>query len=283
MDWFMERINLGCFEVVNPYNRRVSVVPATPDRVHTIVFWSKDFGPFIDKDYGRQLNAMGFNVFINFTINTESSLLEPNVPGLMARLTQLGCLCDRFGAGSVNWRFDPICFFRYGDSDVRDNLGSFETIAREAARLGVSRCITSFMDDYPKIGKRTASIPGFAFVDPPLTTQTRILLWMKGILDSGGIALHTCCEKELLEALPPGHGIRNSACIPNDLLVQLFGGHLSCKRDTGQRIQDGCGCMVSMDIGSYSSHPCYHNCLFCYANPASSGQPTSRKQHSGEH
>jgi len=25
--------------------------------------------------------------------------------------------------------------------------------------------------------------------------------------------------------------------------------------------------MVAKDIGDYSAHPCFHNCLFCYANP----------------
>ncbi|MDA3896940.1 MAG: DUF1848 family protein, partial [Desulfobacteraceae bacterium] len=47
----------------------------------------------------------------------------------------------------------------------------------------------------------------------------------------------------------------------------LFGGKLSYKKDTGQRIKQGCGCMVSKDIGLYKQQPCYHNCLFCYANP----------------
>jgi DNA repair photolyase len=27
-------------------------------------------------------------------------------------------------------------------------------------------------------------------------------------------------------------------------------------------------CGASKDIGSYNLHPCRHNCLFCYANPA---------------
>ena len=57
--------------------------------------------------------------------------------------------------------------------------------------------------------------------------------------------------------------------ISNDLLMKLFGGSLSLNKDSGQRIKNGCGCNESVDIGSYSLHPCYHNCLFCYANPAS--------------
>ena len=45
--------------------------------------------------------------------------------------------------------------------------------------------------------------------------------------------------------------------------------NISLRKDTGQRVKAGCGCTVSVDIGSYRQQPCYHNCLFCYANPAS--------------
>jgi hypothetical protein len=49
--------------------------------------------------------------------------------------------------------------------------------------------------------------------------------------------------------------------------MDIYGGHLSLRKDTGQRVKAGCGCKVSADIGSYRQQPCYHNCLFCYANP----------------
>jgi hypothetical protein len=92
---------------------------------------------------------------------------------------------------------------------------------------------------------------------------------MERTLTAGKIDLRLCCEKEVLAALPSDSTVTESACIPNDLLVALFGGTLSLKKDTGQRIQKGCGCKVSVDVGSYHLHPCYHNCLFCYANPTS--------------
>jgi hypothetical protein len=142
-------------------------------------------------------------------------------------------------------------------------------IAARAADCGIGRCITSFMDHYPKIRKRTASIPGFTFVDPPLATKQDILLNIYRTLTTRNIDLFTCCEREILETLPVDTGVGQSACIPNRLLTELYGGNLSFKKDAGQRIQDGCGCMVSKDIGSYQQQSCYHNCLFCYANPAS--------------
>ncbi len=95
---------------------------------------------------------------------------------------------------------------------------------------------------------------------------------MEKILALNEISLQLCCEKEVLKALPVESGIQKGGCIPADRLMALFGGRVSLKRDSGQRIAAGCGCHVSRDIGSYEHHPCYHNCLFCYANPRSDRQ-----------
>ena len=52
MPWFMQGIARGAFEVTHPFTRRVSRVVATTPPVHTIVFWSKNFGPFLEGGYG---------------------------------------------------------------------------------------------------------------------------------------------------------------------------------------------------------------------------------------
>jgi len=269
MDWFMEQVKQGYFESINPYNRSVTQVPATPDCVHTIVFWSKNFGAFLKGDFGKKLAAVGFNLFFNFTVNSDCSILEPQVPALNDRLVQMKALCKQFGAKSINWRFDPICLYKTGRKEVQDNLHDFVSIAAEASQCGIRRCITSFMDDYPKIRKRTGAMQGFSFVDPSLEQKKKILLLMEKELAEKRICLYTCCEKQVLAFLPEESRIKRSSCIPSDLLVDLFGGHLNLRIDSGQRIKDGCGCRVSTDIGSYYLHPCYHNCLFCYANPSS--------------
>lgn len=269
MPWFMDRIKRGSFKVVNPYNRQTKVVHATAADVHTIVFWSKNFHRFLKENCGLKLQKAGYHLFFNFTINSESPQLEPRVPPLEVRLDQLKALCERFGPPAVNWRFDPICFFRTPDGMVQNNLGDLQRIAEKAAECGITRCITSFMDPYPKIEKRLAALPGFSFYDPPLKIKRQMVLEMAKHLASGDISLKLCCEKDVLDALPKSTSVEQSACIPNDLLVEIYGGNLTLKKDTGQRIQKGCGCSLSVDIGSYQQQPCYHNCLFCYANPAS--------------
>jgi hypothetical protein len=267
MDWFMQGIQKGFFEVENPYNHKTFFVPASTADVHTIVFWSKNFDPFITGDYGRQLQAYGYHLFFNFSINSESALLEFGLPRLEERLAQLDYLCNHYDPRSINWRFDPVCFYETETHETQDNLKDFSMIAGKAAALGVKRCITSFMDMYPKIKKRLVRQPDLDFVDVPMEKKISVLEDMSRILEHLGISLQTCCERDLLEQIADDLPIGKSACIPNDLIMELFGGRVSLGKDSGQRVRAGCGCMKSMDIGSYSRQPCYHNCLYCYANP----------------
>jgi hypothetical protein len=271
LSWFMKGIDWGYFDVTNPYNQKVRRIPADPDAVHTIVFWSKDFSRFLAENTGETLQRRGYHLFFNYTVNSGLPSLEPSVPPLDNRLDQLDELSRRFGPRSVNWRFDPVCFYRSNGEPLKTNLCDFLRIAERACAAGIQRCITSFMDHYVKISRRLARIPGLIFLDPSPDRKVETLLWMNAKLRPMGIALHTCCERKIAERLTDGSGIRESACIPNSLLVELYGGQLSFKRDPGQRRRMGCGCQVSVDIGSYREHPCGHQCLYCYANPIRSG------------
>ena len=267
MDWFMNGIHNGFFDVLNPYNRKVSKVPATPDKVHTVVFWSKNFGPFLSGNYGERLMEMGYHLYFSFTVNSDNPKLEPKVPPLTDRLEQLKTLCGRFNPAWIDWRFDPICFYEDENGKTHDNLTDFSRIAETATQIGIHRCITSFLDLYKKVQNRARSKPDISFKDPLLDRKSEIILDMAETLRKNDIRLYLCCEKELLDDLPPESGVKKSACIPNHRLKELFGGDISLERDKGQRVKSGCGCRVSVDVGSYPLHPCYHNCLFCYANP----------------
>lgn len=262
----MEGIKRGFFTVKNPFSNSFHTVPAAPQEVHTIVFWSKDFGRFLGRGYDRTLQNAGYNLFFNFTVNSESSLLEPNIPPLLKRLEQAEKLCSRFGPQTLQWRFDPVCFYRKNGT-VKHNLDDFKYIAESLSSLGIGRCVTSFADVYPKMKKRTAHMKSFQWIDPPIEEKIRTILNMQQMLEKLGIDLYTCCEKDLIHALGPESKIEPSACIPNRYLAELFGEGISFQKDQGQRRQFGCGCMVSKDVGGYSDQPCFHNCLYCYANP----------------
>lgn len=161
MDNFMGGIARGRFHVKNPFNGRISEVPAAPQAVGGIVFWSKDFGRFLDGGYGPALARMGYNLFFLFTVNSASTILEPNLPSLATRIGQAEQLADQHDPRSLWWRFDPICFYQYGNGPVQNNLADFPWIGEQMAQIGVTRCITSFVDIYAKVTRRVKSIPDF--------------------------------------------------------------------------------------------------------------------------
>lgn len=264
----MASIERGAFEVVNPYSRKTSRVPATPDKVHSIVFWSKDFGAFLNDGFGDRLYRMGFRFFFNFTINSADSVLEPRVPPLTERLAQLAALCSCYGPDSVQWRFDPICHMVQPDGGITDNLADISIIARHAAATGVTTCVTSFVDLYRKVHRRLRNSPGIEFIDPPPEQKAAVVVKLEKQLSKLNIALSLCCESEVIDHLPADTTVRAAACIPSERLVSLYGPGISMGRDNGQRRAAGCGCGISKDIGSYHLHPCHHHCLFCYANPS---------------
>ncbi|CCK81762.1 DUF1848 domain-containing protein [Desulfobacula toluolica] len=282
-DWFMDRIKLGVFNIKNPYTKTIKAVEASKDTIHSIVFWSKNYDAFIKAKAGEKLTRLGFNIYFNFTINSESSLLEPNIPPLNKRLEQLKELVCLFGPEKISWRFDPVCFYKTSDTGrVKNNLSNFPVIAKKASELGIQKCVTSFFDHYPKIKRRLKILskinhPSVFFTDPAMDKKTQVIHRMEKLLNGTRIKLYLCCEKEVLSNLDtqtrdiqsPEIKSRVSAnsCVDGNLLKTIFGGNPELKRDYGQRSKQGCRCTESIDVGSYDDHPCFHNCLFCYANP----------------
>ena len=281
MPWFMGCIARGFFTVENPFNRRTRRVPASREAVYAIVFWSKNFGPFLAGRYGDKLRRQGYRLYFNFTVNSTDRRLEPRVPPLADRLAQMAALARQFGPAALAWRFDPICFYTEIGDRIIDNLGDFERIADRAAAVGITRCITSFRDDYAKIGRRTAHLPGMTFLDPPLPRKAALLLELAKSLAARGIRLETCCERRVMAALPPDAPVAAARCIPGPLLMALYGGRVSVRKDGGQRVEKGCGCTASADIGDYRRHPCFHNCLYCYANPTAAAPPDAAGPQAG--
>jgi hypothetical protein len=262
MAWFLTRLKAGSFQVENPFNGLRRNIGAHPEQVHSLVFWSKDYAPLLE----RRGELASYRPLFHFTLNSEDRLLEPNVPPLEARLEQMRALTRHWGPDAVVWRFDPVVFYET-NGEQRDNLGQFETIAHAAAGMGVRRLVFSFMDPYPKVERRAKSIPGFQFRHPDMAEMVDVALWMADTARELGMEAKTCCEAELLTHLPPGL-VTPSACMDHEFLTRLYGPGLSGAPDRGQRKSQGCGCNTAADVGSYQRHPCHHGCLYCYASPA---------------
>jgi hypothetical protein len=263
LDWFRDRLKKRTFLIYNPYTQKRRVVRFEPGTVHSIVFWSKNFAPLLS---GRSA-FKEYNLFFNFTLNTENALLEPGVPPLADRLKQAGEIAHIYGPETIHWRFDPIVFWEAGGRRF-DNLDDFDRISGYMAAAGVKRCYVSFMDRYAKIDRRERAMDDFTFIYPSPDRMAEEARRLQRRLSDLGMTLYTCCEKALLARLEGG-GVRQGRCIDVPLLQEIYGGRMKAAPDYGQRRKAGCGCFRSVDVGSYRDQPCRHNCLYCYANPSS--------------
>jgi len=242
---------------------RSYTVSLHPEHVRGYIFWSKDFAPFIAHRDFAGLTARDNAVF-HFTLN-DSPDLEPALPPVEARLESMRRLCDRVGPERVFWRFDPICGYVGADGAPRVTDNPFFTLLPQIAGMGITRCYFSFMTDYAKLRNRPAR-----FLKLETEQRTRIASDMTRAAREMGLVLYNCCNPGISIRVK---GILEAHCIDEDILraTDRFGRHGDLKP---KPTREGCGCYESRDIGSYDP-PCPHGCLYCYANPLISSQPSA--------
>jgi len=253
--WYLDRligfIHQGYAEVPNPYSKKTSRVDLSPDHVHTLVLWSKNFGLFLQK---KEL-FREYRLYFLFTINDLPDY-EPSLPPLSERIGQLHELVAVYSPERVAWRFDPVIYTTNGFVSA---VESYRAIGGLVAKAGVKRSIFSFLDLYGKV-KRRNEHSGLNLVDPPDHIKTRFAGELAGAAESLGLSLESCSEE-----LGSIDGIKPSACIDGRLLTLLSGEQAPVEKDPGQRT--ACNCTISRDIGSYRDMPCPSGCVYCYANP----------------
>jgi len=259
-EWLADAIRAGEVDVPLPYGRGSRHVSLRPEDVHTIVLWSKDFGPLLANRGGlRDALARYDQCYALFTITgLGGSALEPSVPPWPEAVEQLDALVAFVGdARRVAVRFDPIVHWTEAGA-VRSNLPFAEPIFRAVAERGITRVISSFAQMYDKVRRRD-----WPWHDPPREEKVDIGRHLLALAGRYGLSLRACCDPFLLEA-----GAAQSHCIDAALLTALHPRGLPAdpRPDKGQRA--GCGCTLSVDIGSYRQR-CPNGCLYCYANPCS--------------
>ncbi len=260
--WLAKALKEEKAKVLGPYHR-VYTVSLKPERVHTIVLWSKNFSPFIKNSHGilDQLKKYSQLYFLFTITGLGGTLWERRVITPEKAVNQLDSLIEIAGSPlRVSVRFDPIVFW-WEDGKLRTNLYYFEKLAPELERRGIRDVRFSFVQWYPKVVKRTQKV-GVRFYDPPLDEKVRYALYLSQVAKAHSLILHACAQPaEILV-----NGILKSSCIDARLLSQLhpLGWRITHKKDPSQR--ESCGCSKSIDIGSYSL-TCHHRCLYCYANP----------------
>jgi DNA repair photolyase len=198
-----------------------------------------------------------------FTINSPS-ILEKNVTvSLQDRFKQLEWLISEFGLPAVNFRYDPIIFFKQkGANTILNNLDKFKVIIERVSNLGINEMIFSFATIYSKVKNRMEK-RGYIPIDPSFQKKKEILCKLINICDDFNVKMKACCQPDLLE-IPE---IEQAHCIDSNVIEKIIREEIPKLKDSGQRKH--CGCSKSKDIGAYSGiFRCKHNCDYCYASPA---------------
>jgi hypothetical protein len=259
LKWLFETLQCGEVTYEHPVAGK-RTVSLRPEDVHTLVFWSKDYGPFLESHKLREYLKL-YSVYFHFSITgLGGSFLEPLVPGHEITLAQMDELARIWGPERIEWRFDPIVHWEI-NGRVYSNVADFKRLAPVIRRIGVTKCTFSFATLYGKALLRARKYR-FRYIDPSDEEKISILREMVAIAYSLGITLYSCAAFKWADL----EGVHNARCIDADLLTRLRHDHKPAPsgKDWSQRTE--CLCTPSIDIGSYKQG-CPHGCLYCYANP----------------
>ena len=257
-DWFMERVREGYVRYHNPYGPQVVTVSLRPEDVLAIVFWSKNYAPFLR--HLDELDRAGLGCYFHYSITgytAESATrpLEERVPHPDQTIESFRALASHYSPRHVLWRYDPIIFTPLMDADWHRR--TFRALAQRLAGL-TERCYFSFLDSYDKVERNTSKLPAeLRPYELPQDEKLDLARELASIAVAQGISLYTCAED--FAAVPP---IRRGACVDKDLIDELW----PLKRREKLKLSSNrgkCGCYDSRDIGAYDT--CPHGCIYCYA------------------
>lgn len=263
-DWFFNRIKEGFVCVRNPMNpHQVSRIPVTPDVVDCIVFWTKNPEPMLD----RLHELSEYEYYFQFTLTCYGSDIEPGVPHKREKMISVfQRLSENIGPERVIWRYDPILFNEKYTPEY--HVKAFSRIA-EALSGYTKKCVISFVDEYAKNKKKLKQLGIDTLEEEELYEFAETL---SGIAKKNGMEIGSCAEQIDLSKC----GIVHNSCIDKTLIESLLGCSLKGQKDTNQRPE--CGCMESVEIGTYNT--CKNGCAYCYANESmESVANTCRKYH----
>jgi hypothetical protein len=253
-DWFMHRLKEGFAGVVNPFGGRRYIVSVKPEDVVCLVFWSKNFSPFIENL--KVIDDLGYKSYFNFTVTGLPGVFESNVEK-QAAVEALKQLSRMYSPAHVNWRFDPIIISSISGRDFW--LRAFEELASEFEGL-VERCYFSFVTEYNKVKRNFGELQ--RSTDVKITNcsedfKLELANELAAIAERFGIRMFSCCGDYLL-----GQKIQKARCIDGGIIESLFfpEGLKYAEKPTRKE----CGCTESTDIGTYDT--CPHGCVYCYAN-----------------
>lgn len=248
-DWFYNRIKEGFVLTRNPMNiNQVSKITLSPDVIDCIVFWTKNPSNFI-----KRLNEIkNYQFYFQYTITGYGIKLEPLVPNIETSISTFRQTSDLIGSNRVIWRYDPIVLT--DEFDINFHKRNFEFIAKNLSGY-TKRCVISIVDYYQKTVRNLTDIKYTEITNNQVFELVQELSY---IGKKYNLEISSCAEKYDLSKLDVLHG----KCIDDKLITEVTGYSLNIDKDKNQRTE--CGCIASVDIGSYNT--CQHGCKYCYAN-----------------
>lgn len=249
-DWFFERLKEGYVYTKNPMNpKQISKLEVSPDMVDCIVFWTKNPEPMLDRL--KELEPYPF--YFQFTLTSYGKDIEANLPHKKeVLLPTFQRLSGNVGSKRVIWRYDPILFSKRYTPEY--HVKAFRQMA-EALRGYTEKCVISFVDTYAKNKKNMQALGVYELPKEELEVFAKALC---EIAKENDMVMASCAEQIDLAHC----GIAHNACIDRSLIEEIIGCKLKGAKDKNQRGE--CGCMESIDIGTY--HTCENGCVYCYAN-----------------
>jgi DNA repair photolyase len=233
-----------------------------PERIHTLVLWSKDPTNLLRHPRLCALLPHVGQVFLHWTVTgLGGTFVEPNVPTPESQLALLDEVIAAVGdPRRVHWRYDPLLAAQRGPERVTNlDLPRFRALATRFAQAGVPVVHTSFVTIYAKVRRRLGT-RGISFEEIDAAAQQAALQGLSAAAAEHGLGLVTCAQ--------PGFPMQR--CIDGDLLTALHPTQEPCRTDRAAGQRALCGCTASLDIGRYL--PCPNQCLYCYAHPAGEGK-----------
>ncbi len=265
-DWFMNRLEAGTVDVMQPYTKKLTRVSLMPGDVSAIVFWSKNYAPLLNKL--EEIEKTTKNFFFHFTI-TANRELEPYTPDYRDAIKDYLFITRRYSPEQILWRFDPVC--------VTDKL-SFEVSEERFAHCAellkghAGRCVISFMHPYKKVLVNLKKYAGHALIDMADRRKGDYACRLAERGESYGIRLSACCNDYLLSDM-----VSKASCIDGRYLTGIFKVPIDTRPAATRK---ECACTKSVDIGAYDT--CAHGCVYCYANTDADKARSAQQRHNPE-